>query len=156
ESSIQKIVIEDDGTIPNLSAGVTTAILPRGERVERIAVLAGTWIGIATNKGFRVGAIDANGDIQYGPLFLRPENATEAVAITAFDRFLYVSWKTSDNRACVYRVDVSAQPEDDGSFAWARDVEVSDPGTFTDLAVIEDGRVIAAFSSGAAGPYWYQ
>lgn len=161
ESSIQKLILQDDGSIPAISAGTTTAILPRGERVHRISVLAGTWIGIATNRGFRVGAVDVNGDIQYGPLFLRPENCVEAKAITAHDRFFYVSWQTSDSVACVYRVDVSAQPEEDGSFAWARDVETTDAGYFSDLAVVEDGRVVAAFSAGSypvgvAAPYWYQ
>lgn len=117
---------------------------------------AGTWIAIATNRGLRIGAIDVNGDIQYGPLFLRPDGIVEAKAIAAWDRFFYVSWQTDDDVARVYRVDVSAQPEDDGSFAWAEDVTITDTGYFNDLAIVEDGRVVAAFTAGSPAPYWYQ
>lgn len=161
ESSILMFTVEDDGGIPTLTAGRTTAIMPRGEKIQRISVIAGTWIGIATSRGFRVGAIDVNGDIQYGPLMLEPDNCVEAKAIAAWDRFFYVSWQTSDSVACVYRVDVSQQPEEDGVFAWARDVEHTSSGYFNDLAVVGDGRVVAAFFAGAypsqsAAKYWYQ
>lgn len=155
ESSLQKVVLQDDGTIPTITAGVTTAVMPRGERVQRIGVLAGTWIGMGTSKGFRVGAVDTNGDVQYGPLFLTPEGVTEAKAVTAYDRWFYCAWDTSDDRGCVYRVDASVQPEDDGAFAWARDAETTTPGHFTDLAVT-DGRVVGAFDSAGAVKYLYQ
>lgn len=66
ESGIQRITLKDDGDLPVLTAGITTAILPPGERVERLSVLAGTWIGIVTNRGFRAGSIGQDGDISYG------------------------------------------------------------------------------------------
>ena len=151
ESAIQRITLDSDGGIPQLSAGVTTAVLPRGERVQRIAVLAGTWIGIGTNQGFRVGAIDENGDIAYGPLFLAPEGVVETTAIATWGRWFYVAFRTEDARSVVYRVDVSAQPEEDGVFAWAPDVELDTPGCFVDLDVANDGRVVAAYEAGEYG-----
>lgn len=159
ESAVQKINLLDDGTIPALSAGITTAVMPAGENVQRIAILAGTWMGMATDAGFRVGALDQNGDIQYGPLTLQPEGINEAVALTAHSRWFYVSWQTGDSAAVVYRVDASSGA-DDGSFAWARDVETDTAGYFSDLAVY-GGRVVAAFSSGEypsqnPAAYYYQ
>lgn len=160
ESCIQKVILNDDGSIPTLSAGVTAAIFPKGEKVQRISVLAGTWIGIATSKGFRVGAIDVNGDIQYGPLFVQPTGCVEAKALHADGRFWYVSWMTTDSAARVYRIDSSRQPDNDGAFSWAADAEISATGYFNDLVVI-DGRVVGAFFAGtypsfAAAKYQYQ
>lgn len=156
ESAIQLITINDDGTAPTLTAAKTTAILPPGERVQRIATLAGSVVGIGTDKGFRVGFADQAGEITYGPLFLKPDDVIGCTAVTAWDRFFFVAFDLAGGGKAVYRVDASRQVSD-GEFAWAKDVEFPS-GTVIDLDVAPTGdRVIAAVAvSGAAQPFYSQ
>ncbi|MBE1603297.1 hypothetical protein HEB94_000145 [Actinopolymorpha pittospori] len=57
---------------------------------------------------------------------------------TTWDRFFYLAWQTTDSKAVLYRVD-AGQELADGSFAWAKDVETSAAGYFSDLTVTEEG-----------------
>ena len=156
ESAIQIISIDDSGAAPTLTAGKTTAILPPGERVQRIATLAGSVVGIGTDKGFRIGFADEAGEITYGPLFVKPDDVIGCTAITAWDRFFYVAFDVTGGGKVVYRVDASRQVAD-GEFAWAKDVEVSS-GTVIDLDVSPAGdRVVAAVAlTGAPQPFYSQ
>jgi len=147
ESSIQKITLDTTGDVPTLNAGITTATLPAGERVQRIAVLAGQWLCMVTSRGIRLAAIGADGELQYGPLIVEPTNVVEGAAISSWDRWFWVSLRTSDGQCRTYRLD-TAQVFDDGTAAYARDVEIEVTGYVTDLAV-SGGRVVAAVSTGA-------
>lgn len=87
DSSIYKFVLETDGAVPTLTSGGTVASpMPPGEMVSSIYCYLGTFFGIASNKGFRVGQIDTQGDIAYGPLLW--EKASHG--ILGDDRFFYV------------------------------------------------------------------
>jgi hypothetical protein len=147
ESGVQKITLDTTGDVPTLTAGVTTATLPAGERVQRIAVLAGQWLCMVTSRGVRLAAIGAEGELQYGPLLVEPTNVVEGAAIASWGRWFWVSLRTSDGQCKTYRVD-TAQVFDDGTAAYAADVEIAVTGYVTDLAV-SAGRVVAAVSSGA-------
>jgi hypothetical protein len=67
-SSIFKFTLSTVGVMPTLTNAVTAADFPDDEYVTALGVYLGTYIMIGTNKGIRVGIIDANGDISYGPL----------------------------------------------------------------------------------------
>lgn len=86
-STIYKLVLETDGAVPTLASGGTiTAVFPPGEVVRNIYQYLGTFVGISTNMGFRVGEIDSNGDINYGPLLWN----LDSDVISGYDRFFYV------------------------------------------------------------------
>lgn len=155
ESSIQKIVLDNTGATPTLTAGVTTAVMPPGEIVYRIDSLGGTYVGIGTNRGFRVGQISSSGDIAYGPLTVVAEpgsasNPPQCYAVQAYDRFFYVSFSDGSNDGHTFAVDVS-QLSSDGTAAYARHVEVG-TGAVRDIAVCPDGRLVVAAVDSADAP----
>ncbi len=128
ESSIYKFVLDTSGNVPTLaSGGVQTAQLPRGEVVHAITTYLGSFVGIGTSRGFRVGQIDDNGDIQYGPLLFTNSSGCKSVA--AYDRFFFVAATNAiDGSSGLYRVDLG-QPLQSGDvspsvrFAYATDLQ---------------------------------
>jgi hypothetical protein len=94
------------GTIPKLSQAYQAAEFPVGEEVLSIRVHLGTYIGIGTTKGMRVGIIAANGDIQYGPLIV---SGVAVRSITSADRFFYgaVTAGQPDGKSGLVCVDLS-------------------------------------------------
>ncbi|MET9385297.1 hypothetical protein ABZY09_30555 [Streptomyces sp. NPDC002928] len=133
ESSIYKFVLDTSGNVPTLaSGGVQTAQLPRGEIVYAMTAYLGSFVGIGTSRGFRVGQIDDNGDIQYGPLLVT--NAAGCKAVAAYDRFFFAG-ATNDIEAKsgLYRVDLG-QPLSSGDispstrFAYATDLQAKVTG----------------------------
>lgn len=87
DCSIYKLVLEVDGAVPTLASGGTvSAIMPPGEQINTIYCYLGTFMGIATNRGFRVGILDSAGDVSYGPLLWEKES----YGIQGDDRFFYV------------------------------------------------------------------
>ncbi len=86
-NAIYKFVLDTDGAVPTLASGGTiAATMPPGEQINTLYCYLGTFVGIATNRGFRVGIIDAQGDITYGPLLWE----TFSKEILGDDRFFYV------------------------------------------------------------------
>jgi hypothetical protein len=163
ESSIYKFVLDTSGNVPTLaSGGVQTAQLPRGEVVHAITTYLGSFVGIGTSRGFRVGQIDDNGDIQYGPLLFT--NSSGVKAIAAYDRFFYVAATNAiSGSSGLYRVDLG-QPLQSGDispsvrFAYATDLqahvtgEVSSVTNFGNsdrmaLAVIGQGSYLESAST---------
>ncbi|WP_413114799.1 hypothetical protein ACK1X7_07275 [Streptomyces sp. CY1] len=109
QSSIYKFVLDSSGNVPTLaSGGVQTAQLPLGETVLSMTTYLGAFVGIGTNRGFRVGQIDDNGDIQYGPLLISNANGVQSIA--AYDRFFFVAATNGiDGQSGLYRVDLGQQ-----------------------------------------------
>ncbi|UQA91627.1 hypothetical protein [Streptomyces halobius] len=128
QSSIYKFELDATGDVPTLTTGgVLTAQLPHGEVVHSLLGYLGTFVGIGTNRGFRVGQIDDNGDIAYGPLLFATEGPVRSIA--AFDRFFFVAAENSiDGSSGLYRVDLG-QPIQTGDvtpgirFAYATDLQ---------------------------------
>jgi hypothetical protein len=106
QSSIYKFSLDNTGAVPTLAAGgAITAQLPLGETVNCMNVYLGTFVGIGTSRGFRVGEIDANGDISYGPLLIQVSGGVKSVA--AYDRFFFVGGTNSiDGQSGLWRVDL--------------------------------------------------
>lgn len=87
DNAIYKFVLETDGAVPTLTSGGTVAaLMPPGEEINTIYCYLGTFMGIATNRGFRVGVLDSAGDISYGPLLWEKSSKW----ILGDDRFFYV------------------------------------------------------------------
>lgn len=127
EGAIYKFGLDTTGAVPTLSSGgVLAAQLPRGEIVLSMTTYLGAFVGIGTSRGFRVGQIDDNGDIQYGPLLF---TSAGVYSVAAYDRFFFVACTNGiDGSSGLYRVDLG-QPLQSGDispsvrFAYASDLQ---------------------------------
>ena len=124
-SSIYKITLDlaNANTLgfPELSVPTVTVDLPEGEIINTFDTYLGTYAVLCTSKGARVGVLNADGDISYGPLLFE----AECTDVTFRDRFAYVSTKVGGESGLV-RIDL-AQPIEANSlvFAYAWDVYAS-------------------------------
>lgn len=124
--AIFKFVLDTTGGVPTLTGGGTiTAFMPTGEIVNSIYGYIGSYVGIATNKGFRVGQIDTNGDIVYGPLLFTPTGGCRG--IVGFDRFLWTGSTNAHNGASgLFRIDLGTIIQERNPnvvrYAYARDI----------------------------------
>jgi len=115
----------DSSGVPVLTWAGVTATMPTGEVIKTIYQYVGSFVGIATSKGFRVGEIDQNGDISYGPLLFEPTGGCEG--IVGHDRFMYVgSANSHDGNSGLYRVDLGNAVQEQTTrairYAYARDI----------------------------------
>lgn len=155
QSSIYKFSLDASGAVPTLAAGgAVTAQLPLGETVNCMNVYLGTFVGIGTSRGFRVGEIDANGDISYGPLLIQVSGGVKSVA--AFDRFFFVGGTNSiDGQSGLWRVDLGQIVQDAGAtvalFAYATDLQAHVTGTVSSVSNFgsSDRMVFAVVGQGA-------
>lgn len=133
QGAIYKFVLDSSGNVPTLaSGGVQTAQLPLGETVLSLTTYLGTFVGIGTSRGFRVGEIDTNGDISYGPLLFKVSGGVKSVA--AYDRFFFAAASNAiDGTSGLYRVDLGQIIQDQGAtsplFAYATDLQAHVTGT---------------------------
>jgi len=127
-SQIHKFTITDVGGVPTLAWAGVTATMPSGETIRTIYSYVGTFLGIATNKGFRVGEIDSNGDVSYGPLLFELDNGCRG--IVGSDRFMWTGTDTQhDGSSGLYRIDLGNVTQEQTTrsvrYAYARDVYFS-------------------------------
>ena len=126
---IFKFQLTSTGDIPSLTGGgVITSVMPAGETINTIYGYISTFVGIATNKGFRVGQIDSNGDINYGPLLFQPTGGCSG--IVGFDRFMWTgSQGAHDGASGLFRIDLGTTIQEQTTqalrYAYARDVYVA-------------------------------
>jgi hypothetical protein len=156
QGEILKFGLDTSGAVPVLSSGgVLAAQLPRGEIVYAITTYLGSFVGIGTNRGFRVGQIDDNGDIQYGPLLFT--NSSGVKAIAAYDRFFFVAATNGiSGSSGLYRVDLG-QPLQSGDvspsvrFAYATDLQAKVTGEVTSVTSFgnSDRMVLAVVGRGS-------
>lgn len=138
QGDIYKFVLDTAGNVPTLaSGGILTAQLPLGETVLSMTTYLGVFVGIGTSRGFRVGTIDTNGDISYGPLLVLNSSGVQGVA--AYDRFFWATATNGiDGSSGLYRIDVS-QPVQINSattgerFAYATDLQAHVAGAVTSV-----------------------
>jgi hypothetical protein len=160
KSEIYKFTLDTSGNVPTLqSGGIQACQMPLGEIVLSINAYLGTFIGIGTNRGFRVGQIDPDtGDIVYGPLLFTAAASTAGVkAIGAYDRFFFVAMTSGiDGSSGLYRVDLSQPIYDSGvsaslRFAYATDLQLHLNGEVTGVTNFgtSDRMVLAAIGQGA-------
>jgi hypothetical protein len=130
---------------PSLETPTVIIDLPEGERINDFDVYLGTYAVLATNKGFRVGVSDTNGNIQYGPL-LFDQAACNSIAFR--DRFAYIA-TTIDGEAGLLKVDLSTTVIANSLvFPWAYDLVASGITTESSQVAFFGNTDRAAFSSG--------
>ena len=139
--------------MPTLTNAVTAADFPDDEHVTSLGVYLGTYMLIGTNKGIRVGVIDTNGDISYGPLTYEKSDASHVSAFAFEDRFAYATITNNiDGKSGLIRIDLSQETEP-GRYAYAKDLSSGATGICKAVAFIGDtGR--AAFAVAGSGVYF--
>jgi hypothetical protein len=152
-SSIFKFTLSTAGVMPTLTNAVTAADFPDDEHVTALGVYLGTYMLIGTNRGIRVGIIDANGDINYGPLTYEKSDATHTTSFAFKDRFAYATITNAiDGKSGLIRIDLSQEVEP-GRYAYAKDLSSGVTGNCRAVAFIGDtGR--AAFAVAGSGVYF--
>lgn len=150
-SSIFKFTLSTAGVLPTLTQAVTAADFPDDEHVTALGVYLGTYMMIGTNKGIRVGIIDANGDISYGPIIFGDTSHSFSFAFE--DRFAYATVTNNiDGKSGLLRIDLSQEIEP-GRYAYAKDLSSGATGDCVAVAFVGDtGR--AAFAVANSGVYF--
>ena len=148
-SSVFKIVLDLTSAnslgFPTLETPTVIIDLPEGERINDFDVYLGTYAVLATNKGFRVGVSDTNGNIQYGPL-LFDQAACNSIAFR--DRFAYIA-TTIDGEAGLVKVDLSTTViANTLVFPWAWDLVASGVAAASSQVAFFGNSDRAAFTSG--------
>ena len=141
QSGIYKLMLDSTGAVPALaSGGVLAAQLPRGEVVHSMTTYLGAFVGIGTSRGFRVGEIDDNGDLKYGPLLIENSNGVKSVA--AYDRFFFVAATNAiESKSGLYRVDLGQPIQDNGGspsvrYAYATDLQSKQTGEVSAVTLL--------------------
>ena len=124
-SSIYKITLDLTNAnslgFPELNIPTVVVDLPEGEIINTFDTYLGLYAVLCTNKGVRVGVLDTNGDVSYGPLLFE----TECTDVVFRDKFAYVS-TTIDGESGLVRIDLSAPVVPNSLvFAYAWDVYAS-------------------------------
>lgn len=89
-SQITRFTLDNAGVMPTLTSGIVAATLPFGESILSMYAYIGAFIGIGTNKGFRVAVADGSGNVTYGPLVVQDPLQVGVHAIGGYDRFLFI------------------------------------------------------------------
>lgn len=129
QSAIFKFTPSFDSTGVEVMNATITAVMPGGEYINTIYSYVGSFIGIATNRGFRVGELDNSGEVNYGPLLFEPTGGCSG--ITGFDRFMWVgSVAAHDGDSGLFRVDLGNVIQEQTTravrYAYARDIYAPD------------------------------
>jgi hypothetical protein len=148
-SSVFKIVLDVTTSnslgFPTLETPTVIIDLPEGERINDFDVYLGTYAVLATNKGFRIGVSDTNGNIQYGPLLFDQASCN---SIAFRDRFAYIA-TTIDGEAGLVKVDLSTTVIANSLvFPWAWDLVASGVAAASSQVAFFGNTDRAAFSSG--------
>ena len=134
--------------VPTFIAGSVAAEMPRGEIINQIYGYLQTFVGIATNKGFRVGEYTSNG-LTYDQLLWStdPNLPGPSNGIAAFDRFLFTGTNNNINgQSGLVRVDLGTTTtgtSENSSFAYAKDISAHITGTVTSAASLGNSQLMA-------------
>jgi hypothetical protein len=122
------------GASPVVGGASQIADFPPGEEVHTIKTYLSTYLGIGTTRGVRVGVLDADGNLQYGPLTV--ETTQPVRALGARDRFIYAGIEADiDGNSGCARIDLS-QSIDDLRYAYAYDAQTGDNGVVQGVAFL--------------------
>lgn len=81
-------VNESTGTaLPELGSPIQVAEFPPGEMVHALSIYLGGLVAIGTSKGIRIGVVQPDGTMQYGPLTVETDKPVRSLA--ARDSFVY-------------------------------------------------------------------
>jgi hypothetical protein len=139
-SGIVRFAIDTAGATPTLTAGGEVAQLPAGEVVRSLHLHAGSFLGIGTTRGMRVGTFDTfSGRLAYGPLTLPTSTPAPVLAVTSRGDFMYAGASRAIDTTLesgLLRVDLGQQLDQAGHFAYANDL-ICDGPTFGDVSGVD-------------------
>lgn len=156
-SQIWYASVDNSGNVPTIAAGTIAAEMPHGETINQIYGYLETFVGIATNKGFRVGQYTTNG-LTYGQLLWStdPNLPGSSGAIAAFDRFMFVGTNNNINGSSgLVRVDLGTTTtgsSENSSYAYAKDISSHVQGVVTSAATFGNSQ-LAAVAVASEGVY---
>lgn len=144
-SMIYRVVfVEDSNGIPIPTTTQVVAEMPLGEQIASMRYYLGYMI-IGTSLGVRIGAVQDNGSIVYGPLLFESGHAVTDIA--TYDRF---AWATTgvNGKTGLVRIDLGT-PLDNLVFPYANDLMVDGSTASTvGVAIINNtGRIAFTTSS---------
>lgn len=106
--------------VPTLQVDGQIAALPIGERVLSMLNVEGTYLGIGTTQGMRIGQFDSYfSRLTYGPLELLPTDPTIPANVTlSRDRFVFAVGMAFDEGGLI-ACDLGTKTDDAGRYAWS-------------------------------------
>jgi hypothetical protein len=145
---IYRFGLTDAGTglSPTLGGPSQVADFPPGEEVYAIRSYLSTYLAIGTSRGVRIGVLDSNGTLQYGPLII--ETTQPVRSFGARDSFIYAGIEADiDGNSGCARIDLGEQLAD-LRYPWAYDANSQTTGQVTSVAFLGlTGRVALAIPS---------
>jgi hypothetical protein len=108
-----------------------------------MAVYLGTSLVLGTSSGVRIGKVSEAGDVQYGPLTVATPSPVQDVTFRDSFAYLSVSAGLPGGVSGAVRVDLSAEIEETGRFAYAWDAHTDSIGTATSIALVGSSVVLA-------------
>lgn len=127
-SSIYQFGLAD--TNPPVMGGATIiATMPTGEYVTSLTAYIGSFLGIGTSAGVRVGAFNPYwGSLQYGPVSYK--SSSPVLSVTGKSNYLYAAVTDGvENESGLVRLDLGMQIDSFGRIAWANDLVTDTAGT---------------------------
>jgi hypothetical protein len=89
-SQVHRFTLDSGGALPTLTSGAVAIQMPYGEKILSMYAYIGYFVGLGTNRGFRVSTADVNGNLAYGPLIVQDPTGVGVQAITGYDRFMLI------------------------------------------------------------------
>ena len=140
ESVIIRLSLDNTGAVPTLTTATVVADFPRGEVVTSLKSYLGTYLGIGTNKGFRVALFRDGGGLEYGPLI---ETPSPVQCIEARGNHFVCGYTSgfSDNTSGLLRVELRTQLPT-GGFPYATDLQAHISGSVDSIALLPTSNLI--------------
>jgi hypothetical protein len=88
-SQVHRFTLDSGGAMPTLTSGAVALQMPYGEKILSMYAYIGYFVGLGTNRGFRVATADTNGNLVYGPLVFQDPLGVGVQAISGYDRFMF-------------------------------------------------------------------
>lgn len=147
-SAVYSFTLEQNssgGATPTLGQPFQVLELPPGEEILALRVYLGTYVGIGTSKGLRVGLLGDTGRIQAGPLLFD----APVTALGARASFMYAGVSNAiDGKSGCARVDLANPIGDSLLFPWAWDAQTKDTGTVNSVSFVGNtDRVVVGVAS---------
>jgi hypothetical protein len=122
------------GASPVVGGANQVADFPPGEEVYSIKTYLSTYLAIGTSRGVRVGVLDVDGTLQYGPLII--ETTKPVRCFGARNSFIYAGIEADiDGNSGCARIDLGEQLED-LRYPWAYDANIQTTGTVLSVAFL--------------------
>lgn len=136
------------GASPTMGGASQVADFPPGEEVHSIKSYLSTYLAIGTTRGVRVGVMQTDGGVQYGPLTIQTTSPVRCFG--ARDRFIYAGIEAGiDGMSGCARIDLS-QSTSDLRFAYAYDANAQTTGQVQSVAFLgtTERVVLGVFAKG--------